>query len=74
VFFVVVLGMWELGETVLRHVLGAYDAWFARDRDSLTRYWLLARVTVVVLAFALDANESGRGGSLTDWGQCGVGI
>ena len=38
VLIVVVMGMWELGKTVLRNILGAYDARFARNRDSLARW------------------------------------
>lgn len=71
---VVVLGVWELRETVLRNVLGAYNAWFPRNCYSLARCWLLAGVVVVVLAFAFDANERSCCGGLTAWRQCEIGI
>ena len=58
VLIFVVLGMWELGETVLGNILGAYDAWFARNRDSLARFGFFFGVLAVIFALAFDANWS----------------
>lgn len=59
VLVVVVLRMRELGETVLRSVLGAYDARFARNRDSLARFGFFFGVLIVMFALTLDANLRG---------------
>ena len=59
VLIVIVLGMWELGETALWNMLGAYNAWFARNRDSLARFGVFFCVLIVMFAFTFDANWSG---------------
>jgi hypothetical protein len=59
VLAVIILEMWVLGETVLRNVLSAYDAWFARNRDSLARFGFFFDVLVVIFALTFETNCSG---------------
>ena len=57
VLFVIVLGMGESGKAVSGSVLGANDAWFARECSSLASGWRF--FGVIVVAFALTFNATG---------------
>lgn len=70
VFFVVVLFVRELWESVLGSILGAHNAWLARNRDSLAGCWFLSSIIVIILAFAFDAIDSGCCGCVTAWRRC----
>jgi hypothetical protein len=59
VLVVIVLGMWQLGETVLWNILGAYDAWFARNRNSFARWRCFFGVLTAIFALAFDADWRG---------------
>ena len=59
VFVGVILGVRELGKPVLGDIFGAYNAWFARNRDPLARWRCFFSVLGVLFALAFDANWSG---------------
>jgi hypothetical protein len=46
--------MREFGKTVLGNIIGAYDAWFSRDRDFLAS-WCFVGIIIVEVALTFHS-------------------